>query len=286
MRQPSRSPVDRTNFRSWSQRSFSAWDDRFVLDVCPYLGPERSALLDLLASLSAEGWRQATECAAWDVKGIALHVLGDDLSLLARQRDQAENGLVLYAMDHPGLTFRQLLDGFNEQWVTAAGFFSERIVIDLLELSGRWTEDFYRSVDPEGPGEPVGFFGSPAEPSPWWQVAAREYAERWIHQSQIRRALGLSPLRAELAEPAMEAVVLGIGARNTVLGCFTVGEQAWEFRDGPTVALEPDKAVQVLSRGLTLDETVAAMAGDEQLLESVAEQTCRSDGFSDRSRET
>lgn len=108
-------------------------------------------------------------------------------------------------MDHPGLSFRELLDGFNEQWVTTAAFFSERIVLDLLALSGHWTEDFYRSVDPEGPGEPVGFFGSQVQPSPWWQVAAREYAERWIHQSQIRRALELSAVAGEIAEPAMSS---------------------------------------------------------------------------------
>jgi hypothetical protein len=35
---------------------------------------------------------------------------GADLSLLSRQRDEAVNGLVLFAEDHAGPDFRQLLD--------------------------------------------------------------------------------------------------------------------------------------------------------------------------------
>ena len=45
------------------------------------------------------------------MKGLALHILGDDLSLLSRQRDVSKNGLVIYAGKHPGLSFRAVLDG-------------------------------------------------------------------------------------------------------------------------------------------------------------------------------
>ena len=53
-------------------------------DVTRVLRPERAVLLELLRGLSSEEWERTTECPAWDVKGIALHVLGDDLSLLTR----------------------------------------------------------------------------------------------------------------------------------------------------------------------------------------------------------
>src|SRR6185369_16707594 len=94
------------------------------LDLTSMLQPERAVLLELLRSLSADDWNRPTECPAWNVKGIALHVLGDDLSLLSRQRDASTDGLTLLAADHPGLRFRALLDGFNEQWVTASQFLS------------------------------------------------------------------------------------------------------------------------------------------------------------------
>ena len=42
-----------------------------------YLYPvERAALLDLLGQLKPDEWAAPTECPAWSVKGIALHLLG------------------------------------------------------------------------------------------------------------------------------------------------------------------------------------------------------------------
>src|SRR5262249_4305873 len=99
---------------SWPPSAASRRGSARVLDVTAYLAPERASLLELLRGLSAEQWAQPTECPAWDVKGVALHILGDDLSLLSRQRDASTDGLTLFAVDHPGLSFRELLDGFNE----------------------------------------------------------------------------------------------------------------------------------------------------------------------------
>ena len=62
-----------------------------VLDVTPMLRPERALFVELLESLDPEDWDTATECPAYSVKGVATHVLGDDLSLLSRQRDKATN---------------------------------------------------------------------------------------------------------------------------------------------------------------------------------------------------
>ena len=84
--------------------------------------PERDALLEFLASLSADDWAQPTECPAYPVKGIATHILGDDLSLLSRQRDRAVQGLVYMADELPGADFRTLLDAFNDKWVATAQF--------------------------------------------------------------------------------------------------------------------------------------------------------------------
>jgi hypothetical protein len=146
------------------------------LDLTGMLEPERRAFLDLLADIENEEWDAPTECPAWTVKGLALHVLGDDLSLLSRQRDAATDSLTLFARTRPGLDFRQLLDGFNEQWVEATTFLSTSLMLELLRLAGEWTGSFYRSVDLERPGEPVGFLGG-SGPSPYWQ-AARARAPR------------------------------------------------------------------------------------------------------------
>ncbi|MDH3707852.1 MAG: maleylpyruvate isomerase N-terminal domain-containing protein, partial [Acidimicrobiia bacterium] len=126
--------------------------------VTEVLDTERSQLLTLLASLDEAQWQQPTECPAYSVKGIATHVLGDDLSLLSRQRDGAVQGLVLVAERMPGADLRALLDAFNDQWVEAARFLSPPLLIELLRLSGQWSNTYYRDVDPTSPGEPVPMF--------------------------------------------------------------------------------------------------------------------------------
>jgi uncharacterized protein (TIGR03083 family) len=159
--------------------------------------PERAALLDLLGGLGAEEWGRPTECPAYTVKGIATHVLGDDLSLLSRQRDAAEEGTTLLAAELPDAGLWDRLDVFNDRWVAAAAFLSTDLLMELLRLAGEWTADFYARVDPEAPGEPVGLFGVTSGTSPFWHAIAREYMERWTHHSQIRRALGLGSLADE-----------------------------------------------------------------------------------------
>jgi hypothetical protein len=84
-------------------------------DVRGVLPRERAALLDLLIDLDDTEWEAPTECPAWTVKGIALHVLGDDLSLLSRHG---------YAED---------------RWVHAASFVGPALIVELLRLTGDWT---------------------------------------------------------------------------------------------------------------------------------------------------
>src|SRR5581483_7812795 len=157
--------------------------------------PERTALIRLLEGLSATDWAQPTECPAYSVKGVMTHVLGDDLSLLSRQRDRAEPGTSLIAAELAGSDFGKVLDTFNDRWVAAAAFLSPDLLIELLRLSGEWTVTYYESVDPEAQGESVAVFGAGrGSESPFWQAIAREFLQRWIHHSQVRRALGLGSL--------------------------------------------------------------------------------------------
>jgi uncharacterized protein (TIGR03083 family) len=255
------------------------------LDVTPYLRPERANFLGLLRDLTDDEWAAPTECPAWSVKGIALHVLGDDLSLLTRQRDGSTDSLTLFAEDHPGFTFRQLLDGFNEHWVSGARFFSVPLLIELLDLVGRWSADFYETVGLETvSGEPVQFFAT-LELSPYWQVIAREYSERVIHQSQIRRALGRPDLDGDLLTAAAEvhAHLLAAWARDfaPVEGtrvAFVAGEAGrwtlvraateWQVTAGgdadATVTVADGAVARFVGRGLDPPDLagVVAFSGD------------------------
>ncbi|HET6810789.1 MAG TPA: maleylpyruvate isomerase family mycothiol-dependent enzyme [Acidimicrobiales bacterium] len=231
-----------------------------VLDA---YGPERTSLLTLLGELSPEDWSRPTECPAYDVKGVATHVLGDDLSLLSRQRDAAEDGLSRLGREMPGAEFRTLLDTFNDRWVAAAAFLSTNLVMLLLRLTGEWTEAYYRAVDPEAPGESVGLFGArPEQASPFWQAIAREYFERWIHHAQIRRALGLpSPAERRFLVPGIEVV----GAIARMEPIVPGGEDgAWAV--GPMVLGPAQQAADILTRGHTAAEIAALVSGPTDMV--------------------
>ncbi len=237
-----------------------------VLEV---LRPERVRLVELLGGLGGDEWAAPTECPEYSVKGIATHVLGDDLSLLSRQRDHAIQGLVLEAESLPGADFRTLLDSFNDRWVAAARFLSTELLVELLGLAGGWTWSYYDSVDPLAPCEPVGFFGSTGDASPFWQAIAREYMERWVHHSQIRRALGLGSLADE---PFLEVGAAIAASTAGVEPTFSSG--GWAI--GPVSLGDPQQAADVLTRALTSSEIRSVVEGPPEAVELLA-------GFAGRS---
>jgi uncharacterized protein (TIGR03083 family) len=235
-----------------------------VLDV---YRPERSVLLDLLSGLSSEDWGKSTECPAYSVKGIATHILGDDLSLLSRQRDRAENGLSLLRSELPGADFRTLLDTFNDRWVATAGFVSIELLTELLRLSGEWTVAYYESVDPEASGESVNFFGARrGEASPLWQAIAREYVERWVHHSQIRRALGLSSLDGE---QFLAAGLQVIGTAVQMEPLIPTGADG-DWALGEIVLGPGAQAAAILTRAFTTRELQQLLRGPSALIERLS----------------
>ena len=235
-----------------------------VLDV---YRPERAALLDQLTVMSPEEWTRPTECPAYSVKGVATHVLGDDLSLLARQRDGAGNGLVMLSSELPGADFRTLLDTFNDRWVATARFLSSELLIELLRLSGEWTAGYYESVDPEAPGEPVGFFGvGRGGASPFWHAIAREYVERWVHHSQVRRALGLSSLDDR---PFLVAGIEVVAAALRAEPVIPSGQDG-EWALGQVVLGPAAQAAAILTRAYSTQEVRGLLRGPSGLLDRLA----------------
>ena len=240
-----------------------------VLDV---YRPERSTLLSRLAALSSADWTRPTECPLYTIKGVASHVLGDDLSLLSRQRDGAEPGTMQMERKLPGADFRTLLDTFNDQWVEASGFFSTQVLMELLGLTGEWTASYYERVDPEAPGEAVGLFGtSQGSSSPFWQAIAREYLERWMHHSQIRRALG----EGALAERSFLKIGIELAAAIGRLEAGIPTDADGEWSLGAVVLGPAQQAANILTRGHTSEEVQRLARGPNEAVALLAAVTGR-----------
>lgn len=162
--------------------------------------------------------------------------------------------MILTASDQPGLDLRGLLDAFNDGWVHTARFLSPDLVVDLLRTTGGWTAAFYGSVDLSAPCEPVAFFGSTGAPSPYWQAIAREYVERWVHHSQIRRAIGQPSLADEtFVRAGVEVVAAAAGTEPRQ------GPDGWKL--GSLALGDDHQTADVLTRAHTADELRAILDG-------------------------
>ena len=180
-----------------------------MIDVRALLGPERSALVDLLVSLSPDQWAAPTACPAWSVHEVAVHLVHDDLRRLSAQRD-GHPGPRIQASDLDGLVAG--LDDINARWVgQVAPSVSPRLVLELLRWLAAPTEAYLAGLTPEATGDRVAWAGP--GPHPNWLDVAREFTERWVHQQQIRAAVGCPGLTAaRFLEPVVDTFVRALPA--------------------------------------------------------------------------
>jgi uncharacterized protein (TIGR03083 family) len=144
---------------------------------------ERAELVGLLDSLRPAQWAQPTAAPGWTVKDIALHLLDDDLGVLARNRDGDTTGFI-DADTHEA--FVEGLAAKNQRWIDGAQNLSPRLLIDLLSWSGEQVTQYYSTLSATDHGH-VSWASD--KPVPVWFDIAREFTERWVHQVQIREAV-------------------------------------------------------------------------------------------------
>ena len=90
----------------------------------------------------------------------------------------------------------------NESWVSGVRRLSPNVVTELLAWSGAQVADYFGGLDLMAQGSAVSWAGP--DRAPKWLDVAREYTERWMHQEQIREAVGAPGLR----EPRLFGPVL------------------------------------------------------------------------------
>lgn len=252
------------------------------VDVLPVMEQERAEFVRLLESLSVEEAGTPTVCDGWSVGDIAVHLLGDDLSFLARNRDRAQSSSGDRLDDWDALVGG--LDEINQRWVSAGRFLSTRLIAELLETTGRLVSEFLNEVDSKASGEVVSWAGP--DPAPWWLVGAREFTERWVHHQQIRDALGrpglngpsfvapilatamhgVRPAYVEVDAPEETTVAIDVTGRAGFSWAVRRDAEGWKLYEGLSreattrLTLDQDSAWRFLMRMATVAETKKKVA--------------------------
>ncbi|NGO09508.1 maleylpyruvate isomerase family mycothiol-dependent enzyme [Streptomyces sp. HC44] len=156
-----------------------------AIDTRPLFVRERRALLDLLGSLEAEDWERPTVCPGWDVHDVVGHVLNDYMRRLSGIRDG--HGGAKFADDE---TLPAHLARVNGVFVEATRQCSPRLLTELLAHLGPQLDEVWAAARLDAPAGLDVSWASTDEPSPAWLDIAREYTEFWVHQQQIRDAVG------------------------------------------------------------------------------------------------
>ena len=156
----------------------------YLVERLPSLHQE---LMGLLRRLDEADWSRPTACALWSVKDIVAHLLDTALRRLSFGRDTfmpaADTGITSYA------DLVAYLNRLNAEWVAATRRLSPRALMDLMDVTAPQVHGFFRSLDPHARAS-FGVAWAGEESSPVWFDIGREYTERWIHQQQIREAVG------------------------------------------------------------------------------------------------
>jgi uncharacterized protein (TIGR03083 family) len=238
--------------------------------------PLQAELIALLRGLAPGDWHRPTACALWSVKDIVAHLLDDDLRRLSFDRDGGAPPGQDGAGDYASLV--AWINRMNAQWVAAARRLSPRVLVDLLEVTGPQVVELFRSRDPFAPAHWAVAWAGETE-SPHWFDVGRDYTERWLHQQQIREAVGAPPLTGRVwLGPVLELFVRAVpfGLRDVVRppgtavyvavtgeagGDWTVRrmESGWALSAGAapgaaaSVRLSDDTAWRLFSKGLAPD---------------------------------
>ncbi|MFP3913694.1 MAG: maleylpyruvate isomerase family mycothiol-dependent enzyme [Actinomycetota bacterium] len=271
-------------------------------DYPSLLAQDRAVLLALLEEAQPSDWSRPTPCPGWSVLDLIVHLVGDDLGVLSRDRDG------FYATRPPeGTTeegFVAFIDDLNDLWVRAGRRLSPRAATDLLEWTGAQLVDLYRDQDPSQVSARVTWASD--HPIPKWMDHAREFTESWIHHQQIRQALGLaSRLEPEPTGAALDAFYWaypyrlsgvrrppGTSAEVRIEGPvrrqwrFISSGSGWEEAEvgvgrAPTVGITMDteRAWRLLSNGLLPEDYPSADADEDPELATVLLRTRAIVGF-------
>lgn len=250
-------------------------------------------LIDLLKSLSLEEWQLPTIAKLWTVKDIASHLLDGNLRTLSFSRDSyfEETSTNINSFAH----LVEYLNLLNSSWTKATKRLSPNVLTELLEITGKQYYEHLQTLHPFD----IAIFSvawAGQETSANWFHIAREYTEKFIHQQQIREAVGKQALfTKELFYPFIDTFMFGlphtyrnvnadtgttitlkvltdIGGDWTIIKTDSIWQLTKTDNTSPvsTVSINPDIAWKLFSKGITPEQAFdkIEILGDKKLGET------------------
>lgn len=247
-------------------------------------------LIDLLQSLSDDEWNTQTVAKLWTVKDVVSHLFDGNLRGLSYSRDK-------YFGEKPPVinSYSDLVNFINQQnlaWTSVSKKLSPRVLMELLETTGKEYSEHLATLNPfDDAIFSVAWAGQ--DTSPNWLHIAREYTEKFIHQQQIREAVGKQALfTKDLFFPFIDTFMYAfphtyrnvIAEENTKITIKILTEiggewsifrtnKNWEFTQNddiqPTarVSISPDIAWKLFSKSIKSEEVLdkVVIEGNQEL---------------------
>lgn len=201
-----------------------ATEPLYTVELFPPLSRE---LITLLQGRSPHDWTKATACGSWNVKQVALHLLGGSIGRLSDRRVELliTPGLVdtyafLFSVKDQIGSPDKTLDEFEEltrwinhsnaEWVRLTGALDTNTLIAVLGLSDAQVyQEFKRRAPDAMAGISVVWAGE-SQSFNWFDIA-REYGEKWLHQQHIREAWNEPVLDShEFLHPVLDTLLRAI----------------------------------------------------------------------------
>ncbi len=248
-------------------------------------------LIELLQSLTAEEWHAPTIAKQWTVKDIASHLLDGNLRTLSLLRDQ-------YVGDTPSdihsyADLVKYLNQLNMSWTAATKRLSPQVLTELLETTGKQYQQQLELLKPFDTAIFSVAWAGQDKSENWFHIA-REYTEKFIHQQQIRKAVGKQALLTkELFYPFIDTLMYGLphtyrnvhaatGTLVTIKILTDIGgewhlvktDSFWQLIKSQTahpstatISIDPDTAWKLFSKGISPEQAYdkVVITGDKEL---------------------
>ena len=111
--------------------------------------------------------------------------------------------------------------------------------------------------------------------SPFWPAIAREYLERWVHHSQIRRALGLGSLADSPFLDVGHAIIATVAEAAPEDRRIDADDAHTAWTIGPLTLGDRGQTADLLTLAHSAEEVAALVEGPGDLVEQFAARVGR-----------